>query len=102
IRSMGSGYTFSVNVLISWDETQVPELQKLAALRNRYVQEAIATRLPPDVPAGTATLLHTVAMGACMQWVAAPEQPLADYVLRQVAELLRMIFPEHDGFNLPA
>jgi TetR/AcrR family macrolide resistance operon transcriptional repressor len=98
VREMGTGYEFSVNVLISWYETQVPELRALAAQRNRLVQEAIERRLPADAPAGAGALLHAVVAGAAMQWVADPEETLADAVLARVAVVLRLMFPRHEGF----
>ncbi len=96
VRGMGHGYTFSVNALIFWHETQIPELQRLSGLRTRYVHEAIRQRLPPGAPAGTAALLHSVIGGAAMQWLSAPRRKLADYVLAQVKDVLQLLFPKTD------
>ena len=94
IRGMGQGYDFSVNALISWYETQLPELQALSAQRVRYVQEAIRERLPPDAPRGAAALIHSVIIGASIQRMTAPRRKLADFVLGQVKETLKLLFPK--------
>ena len=99
VRGMGTDYEFSVNVLISWYETQVPELRRLAAERNRLVQEAIRKRLPPDMPASASVLLHGIITGAAMHWVADPQRTLADYILDQLADVMRLLFPHHEGFE---
>ena len=93
VRGMGRGYDFSVNALITWYETQHPDLRRLAARRARYVRDAIRQRLPEDAPPNAAVLLHSVLIGASMQWVVAPRRKLADEVLAQVAAALRLLFP---------
>lgn len=100
VRGMGSGYEFSVNLLISWYEAQVPELRELAALRTRLVQAAIRERLPPELPESAAVLLHTVLGGAALQWVAEQKGTLADYVLRRLAEALQLLFAGHGRFDV--
>ncbi len=94
VRGMGHGYEFSVNALISWYETQVPELHRLASLRAKYVQDAIRQRLPPEAPPHAATLLHSVMVGASVQWMVTPRRKLADHVLAQVAQTVRLLFPK--------
>jgi len=100
VRGMGGGYDFSVNFLIAWYELQVPELRKLAVQRNRAVLDAIARRLPPGTQPNRATLLHAVIAGAATQWVTQPRGSLADHVLAQVAEALRLMFPDHASFDV--
>ena len=98
VRSMNTRYDFSVNFLISWYEIQVPELRKLAIQRNRSVLEGIRKRLPPETTTGAEWLLHSVIAGASTQWAVDPNGQLAEHVLVQIAGVLRLLFPHHQGF----
>lgn len=103
VRSMNTDYDFSVNFLISWYEVQIPELHELAIQRNRSVVEAIRERLPIEAPMHAEVLIHAVIAGATAQWVSEQRGELAEYVLVQLAALLRLMFPNHDDFRvLPA
>lgn len=99
VRSMNTHYDFSVNILISWYELQVPELRALSIQRMHAVMQGIRERLPRAAPAGADLVLHSVIAGATLQWTTDPHGELADHVLAQLAATLRWMFPEDKALH---
>lgn len=94
VRSMGTGEGFSVRVTLAAIEARDPALKRLADQRYRFVQKAMADRIP-DRKDGEeiARHLHAVIAGATMQWVVADHDDLAAFVLERVAWSYRRLFP---------
>jgi hypothetical protein len=68
----------------------------------RAVREAIAARLPPDLPerAVVARHLQSVMQGALLQWALEREGQLARFVTTSLHTALSLLFPD-EHFLLP-
>ncbi len=85
------------------EEMSDPHLAELAGRGLQLIREAIAGRLPPQVPdrLEVARHLQAVMQGASMQWAVERDGELSHFVAARLRTALQLLFPG-EAFDLPA
>jgi len=96
VNAMGDGNRLPAQLLLLRDDVNDPDLNALARLRNRWIRDAIAARLPEDAPmppAEMASLLQSVLQGAMLQWGIDRPGDQKRFIMSQLRRAFMALFP---------
>jgi TetR/AcrR family transcriptional regulator, macrolide resistance operon repressor len=83
-------------LLLFWGDIIDPHLRKLALERNELVRRAIEGRMPlrPHDPKRASGLVQSVIQGSYMRWMVCKQGRLAAFMLKEVRQILSVLYPE--------